>query len=172
MKRLALSTAILLSSTGCLEVEKVSYTFDLSSMSAEVLYVGIRSDSADNVEEDFKQLMGEFVNGNKLETENLGWNIQSKELFEEDGKLMGKVKFNFRALDNVKIYQHDKKSPYIFCDNEQTVLSSNGTGIQDVLKGCVAWDSKQTSLEVSLGKAGGFAGEPVSLLEKWQGSQG
>ncbi len=172
MKRLALAALALLVSTGCLEVEKVTYSFDLAEMTGEIVYTGIRSDSADNVEEDYAQLMNEFVNGTKLEAENPGWNVQSKELYEADGKLNGKVSIKFREPSNLGIYKHDKKAPYIYCNKDQTVMSTNGTNIQDVLAGCVAWDRKATKLEVTLANTGGFQQSPVSLLETWKVSQG
>lgn len=172
MTRLFLTALLLLVGTGCLEVDRIVYTFDAKTLTGEILYVGIHSDSADNVDEDYKELMDEFVNGNKLESENPGFNIQSKELFEQDGKLVGRVRLGFRNLEKVGIYQHDKKSPYIYCDSDdKLVLTTNGTQVQDVLKGCVVWDRKVRTFEMALGDSSGVSDDAVSLLDRWKVEQ-
>jgi len=170
MKRLVLPVLSLLVAPGCLEVETISFSFDLSSMTGELRYIDIRSDSESNADEDYAKLVTDYVEGGALEKDHPGWTITSKELYEADGVLNGRVRFAFRTLDSVHIYKHDKKSPYIFCADE-TVVSTNGTDISDVLDDCVVWERKQKELEVSMAGGTGKADGSVSLLGRHQAAQ-
>ena len=49
MKRILATAALLALGTGCLEVEHVVYTIDARAKTAEILYVGLSSDSRENL---------------------------------------------------------------------------------------------------------------------------
>lgn len=141
--------ALLLSS--CLEVKGILLRFDLKAGTGEITYVDIRSSEAADVQEDFASLLTEHLHGKELEEDRPRLFAISRELHEVDGELHGTVRFRFSDPAAAGIYQHDKRSPWIYCiEGSSKIARTNGTDISDVLDGCVAWDRKQTVLEVEL----------------------
>ncbi|MBT3222821.1 MAG: hypothetical protein HN348_27405 [Proteobacteria bacterium] len=165
-ERLLLVAALLIASTACLEYEKKVYIFDLKNKTAELRFENIVSDSAEKADSDFMELVNDYVKGTKLETNNPQWRVSSKELLENDGQLNGIVKFSFDSLADAGIYQHDKKSPYIFCVNKGEIVSTNAKSIDHILKGCVALDRKGKTLEVTV-KADDVSGDEQSLAPQY-----
>ena len=155
---------------GCLEIERKAYSFDMANKTGEVRFINIVSDSADNAGGDFTELMTKFIQGTQIDEDNPGWNITSKEVFEENGQLHGLVKFSFNSPKDVGVYKHDKKSPYFYCadhDASESMLSTNGQRIEESIKGCAVWDRKATALDVTV-KASDIDGSEVSLLAEYK----
>jgi hypothetical protein len=162
-----LATATLLAlGTGCLEVERVVCTIDARAMTAEILYVGLSSDSHESVEEDYTELIEHYVKGAELESNYPNWAIQSKQLLEQDGQLVGRVQLEVSALADLGVYKHDRRSPYILCETGDPVTHTNGTEIGDILSGCVVWERSQRRLQVAFGD--GLPKGAVSLLDRWK----
>jgi hypothetical protein len=144
--------------SSCLTVEKKKYEFEFTGKSTGTLtitYVNLFSqmdDSLDISEEDFDELIEDYINGTTIEDEfPLATNIK-KELYEESGKLNGKVTMDFTSLDAVRLYQFDKKSPICFNVGQtidgESFESSNGTlGNSDYMN-VVFWSGKAKKLEV------------------------
>ena len=139
MKRFFLLAAIgiftaMLSS--CLTVEKKQYTFEFTGKNSGKLiikYINIMSnvDSAGYTEmEDFTDLVDNYLNGNKMEQSYPGAKNISKRLFEENGVLCAEVIMDFPDLAAARLYQLDKKSPYLFMASSidgESYVESNGT---------------------------------------------
>ena len=109
------------------------------------------------------------MKGEELENSNPSWGIQSKELLERDGQLIGRVQLEVGALADLGVYKHDRKSLYILWETGDPVASTNGTAIDDILSGCVVWERSQRRLQVTLGD--GLPKGAVSLLERWKTDQ-
>ncbi len=126
--------ALFLSS--CLTVEKKQYTFEMNGKNGGTLtikYINIMSnvDSAGVTEvKDFEELNDTYVKGTKLEETYPNATNFKKRLFEENGVLCGEVSMDFPDLTAARLYQMDKKSPYMFYASSvdgESYLESNGT---------------------------------------------
>ncbi|HPS83478.1 MAG TPA: hypothetical protein PLA88_04120 [Bacteroidales bacterium] len=149
--------AFLISS--CLTVEKKKYKFEITGKSTgklTITYVNIFSqmdDSTDVSEQDFDELINDYLNGEKFaESFPLAKDIQ-KRLYEENGQLNGEVTMNFESLEAVRLYQMNKKSPICFnvgqSIDSESFESTNGTyGNKDYMN-VVFWSPKAKSLEVT-----------------------
>ncbi len=170
MRRLILLAASLIPLTSCLIIERTRLEIDLKKMTGEVRFLSIGTDDAAQAQADFAELINNHIRGTQLETDNPGWNIASKELYVENGALNGVAKFSFLNLDAVKVYKHDKKSPYFYCvASGETLLSTNGVKIPSIPT-CIALDRKQGTLIVEA-KKGDF-GNGRSLLTEYQAWDG
>ncbi|HNW90319.1 MAG TPA: hypothetical protein PKN48_11690 [Bacteroidales bacterium] len=139
MKRIFLFLAIgvvAMFLVSCLTVEKKQYTYEFTGKDSGKLtikYINIMSneDSADYTRiEDFDDLLNNYVNGTKIEEAYPEAVNISKRLFEENGVLCGEVIMEFPSLSGGRLYQFDKKSPYMFYASSvdgESYVESNGT---------------------------------------------
>lgn len=144
--------------SSCLTVEQKKYVFEFTGTNSGTLtitYVNLFSqmdDSLDISEEDFDELIEDYINGTSIEDDYpLATNIK-KRLYEENGKLNGEVTMDFTSLDAVRLYQFDKKSPITFnvgqSIDSESLESSNGTlGNKDYMN-VIFWSKKAKRLEV------------------------
>ncbi len=176
MKRLLFTVGLLALAVGCPKIERKTYTFDVKKGEGTVRFVNIVTDDASKADGDFMEIVSKFVQGTELEEKNPGWRVGSKTLFEESGRLDGLVSFTFDDPAKAGLYKHDKKSPWIWCasrDESETVVATNGERLEPALPGCVAWDRKATSLEVTV-KAGEMMGNERTLLpqfKRWEAGE-
>ena len=127
---------IALISSGCLTYEKKEYHFKLSGENSGTLtikYINIMSimdDTLNVSEDDFDELVSEYLNGNIIENSFPGALNIKKKLFEENGVLCGEISMDFNNLEDVKIYRYLGKGPYMFntsnFDDYEAFESSNG----------------------------------------------
>ncbi|HNW71073.1 MAG TPA: hypothetical protein PKI01_11765 [Bacteroidales bacterium] len=139
MKRILLFLAIgvfAMFLVSCLTVEKKQYTFEFTGKDSGKLtikYINIMSnvDSAGYTETvDFDELLSSYINGTKIEEAYPEATNISKRLFEENGVLCGEVIMEFPSLKAARLYQFDKKSPYMFYASSvdgESYVESNGT---------------------------------------------
>lgn len=82
----------------------------------------------DNIDEDFDKLINGYLNGNELEYELPNINITDKRLYEENGKLMGEVKFTFSNIEEIRLYQYKNSGPYMYYIDsfKEMYVNSNG----------------------------------------------
>ncbi|PLW91841.1 MAG: hypothetical protein C0592_13800 [Marinilabiliales bacterium] len=144
--------------SSCLTVEKKKYNYEITGKGTGTLtitYINIFSqmdDSLDVSEEDFDELINDYINGTTIEDNYpLATNIK-KELYEENGFLNAKVTMDFSSFDAARLYQFDSKSPICFNVGQtidgESFESSNGTlGNSDYMN-VVFWPKKAKSLEV------------------------
>lgn len=170
MKKLVFLTVSLVLGTACPKVERKVYAFDVKAKTGSLRFENIVTDSPETENGDFMEIVNQVIRGTKIEEENPGWRVGDKTLLDNQGRLDGLMQFTFDDPRGAGLYQHDKKSPYIWCasrDEEETIIQTNGTRLDDVLPGCVAWDRKATRLEVTVRTATLTGGEK-SLLGPWK----
>jgi hypothetical protein len=163
--------------SGCLTCEKKEYTFKFTgdnSGQLTIKYINIMStkdDTIDNSEEDFTSLMNDYLEGTEVENEFPDAIVVSKELFEENGMLCGRIVLDFADLAAAHLYQHKGKGPLMYCLGCYSIDSeyyneSNGEYGSDIMP-VVFWDNglKQLELNTVLTTPDETT---VSLLERWQ----
>ena len=149
--------AFLISS--CLTVEKKKYKFEFTGKNSgklTITYVNIFSqmdDSTDVSEQDFDELVNDYMNGTRIEDKYpMAANV-TKKLYEENGVLNGVVTMDFPNLDAVRLYQFNKKSPICFnvggTTDSETFESSNGTLGNSEYMNVIFWGPKTKTLEVT-----------------------
>ena len=62
----------------------------------------------------FQQLIEFYLEGTQLEAEKPGFRNVRKQLYEEDGMLVGEVTFDFDSLSVVRLYKFDEDSPFMY----------------------------------------------------------
>lgn len=141
----------------CLTVERKQYTFEFTGKNSGKLtikYINIMSDedSAGYTRvQDFDELLSSYINGSKIEESYPEAQNISKRLYEENGVLCGEVIMNFPNLQAARLYQFDKKSPFMFYASSvdgESYIESNGSYGGDVMP-VVLWPSKLKKLIVS-----------------------
>jgi hypothetical protein len=165
--------------SSCLTVEKKQYTFEFTGKNSGKLtikYINIMSnvDSAGVTEvEDFTDLMDNYVNGDKISTSYPSATNISKRLFEENGVLCGEVIMEFADLAAARLYQYDKKSPYMFLAgsvDSETYVESNGTYGGEIMP-VIIFPLKLKKLEATTSVSSPSGESYVSLLgeyKKWK----
>ncbi len=106
--------------SGCLTVENKEYYIMLAtdhSGQATIKFLNIVSETDDTIDvsdDDFQQLIGFYLEGTQLEAENPGFRNVRKQLYEEDGMLVGEVTFDFDSLSVLRLYKFDEDSPFMY----------------------------------------------------------
>ncbi|MDH3252731.1 MAG: hypothetical protein OEM41_08055 [Ignavibacteria bacterium] len=122
---------------GCLIVGSKEYRITLrpdNSGEATIRFIDILSeadDTADVSQEDFRQLIEFYLQGNQLEKDNPGFRNAKKRLYEENGLLVGEIRFTFDSIQTVRVFQFNPTSPYMYfvgspLSSEQ-LIESNGS---------------------------------------------
>ncbi len=144
--------------SGCLTVEKKQYIYEITGKNSGKLTIkyinimGSENDSTASTEEDFNDLIDNYLNGNVIDQSYpAATNIQ-KRLFEENGQLCGEVTLYFNNLNDVYLFKLDKKSPIMFSvvqsiDGEE-YIDSNGVFGGENMK-VVFWPSKTKKLIIN-----------------------
>ncbi|MEZ4322972.1 MAG: hypothetical protein R3F61_36235 [Myxococcota bacterium] len=169
MRKLLFMASLLALATACPKVERKVYTFDLKAKTGVLYFENIVTDAPESADGDFMEIVNKVVRGTKLEEENPGWNIAKKELYDNSGRLDGKMEFSFSDASGAGLYKYDKKAPYIWCasrEEEETIVATNGTRIAE-LPGCVAWDRKATELSVTV-RTATMSGTEAPLTDQWK----
>ncbi|HEY3251463.1 MAG TPA: hypothetical protein VGK25_10140 [Ignavibacteria bacterium] len=163
---------------GCLSVETKEYSFKLKgdkSGDGKIKYINIMrsSDSLGTVESDYNDLIDNYLNGNKLESELTGIKNIKKRLFEEDDQLCGEMTFDFDDITKLKFYNYNNKvlcyflgsNPMNIFGSSETYFSSNGTFAGETFP-VIFWDidQKKFELKTSLTQP---SEKTTSLLEMW-----
>jgi hypothetical protein len=156
--------------TGCPEFGRMTYRFDLATGQGVLRVEDIGTDDPGKAEQDFAQIVNEYVLGSKVQDDHPSWRVGTRELVARGGQLDAVVTFEFSRPEDVNLYKHDKKSPYFWCaEGDEEVVSTSGTVIPQY-PNCVAFDRKAKQLEVTVSDGGG--GQRQSLLpqfEAWDG---
>ncbi len=130
----SLLTAVLL--TGCLATEYKEYRFNLNDdgtgTGSVIFYnlISVDDDEQDVSFKDFDELLTDYVDGTRFEDDNPGYTLSSKEIYEENGLLVGKVEFTFEDIRSIGFYKAKDCdcSPllYYMGDFGETYSESNG----------------------------------------------
>ena len=178
----ALSTlaVALLLMTGCLTVEKKEYSFvltDKTSGTLTIKYINIMSimdDTIDVSQEDFAELISNYIEGNAMADEFPSAKIVKKHLFEENGVLCGEVVLDFVEISQVRLYRHNDLGPFMYCVNcspdAETYESSNGDYGGEVMP-IIFWeeDLKEFNMITSVTFPDETTVGLVDLFHEWEG---
>lgn len=156
--------------TGCPAFGRMTMRFDLATGQGVVLVEDIGTDEPGAADQDFARIVNEYILGSTFQDDHPTWRVGERKLFESQGRLDGRVDFQFSRPSDVGLYQHDRKSPYFWCaEGGDTVVSTSGTIIPQY-PNCVAFDRKAKQLEVTV--TSGSMGPRTSLLPqfgRWNG---
>lgn len=169
-----LALAVLI--TSCLTVEKKEYTFQFTGINSGKLtikYINIFAssiDSSSQLADDYKDLKSTYIDGEKIELDYPGASNIRKRLFEENGQLCAEVTMDFADLASVRLYQYDKKSPFMFCVNTafdtETYQESSGQYGSESMP-VVFFDAESKVLRLTT-KVSAPDSLSVSLLSEWK----
>ena len=141
--------------TSCLTVEKKEYKYELTGKNSgtlTIIYYNIAStnDSAGVARTDFIELIETYVKAAKPEDDFPGANVIKKELFEDNGKLCGRLVLGFSDLKTAKLYQTDPKSDYMLhmSNFSESFQSSNGIFGGEIMP-VIFWSKKLKELTVT-----------------------
>lgn len=127
---------------GCPEIEQITYRFDLRGGRGTLVAGGIGTSEPVAAARDFAALVNEYLLGDRFQSDHPGWTVTDRKLFEQDGRLDGRVEFTFPSPYAAGLYQADKKSGYLWCTGEGThIVSTNGRQIP-LYPQCVIFDRK------------------------------
>lgn len=154
----SVSAAVLLGiaplASGCLEIGRMTFRFDLAAGRGTLVLEDIGTDDADDARDDFATLVNEYVLGERVQEEHPGWRVGERRLFENEERLDGVVTFGFDRPADAMLYQHDKKSAWLWCaDRSDEVIATSGT-IVPMYPACVMFDRKAKTLEVTVTTTG------------------
>ncbi len=146
--------------SGCLTVEQKEYTFELTGPNSGKLtikYVNILSvmdDTLDISDQDFEDLLSNYLYGETLETDYPEATLVDKQLFVENGVLCGKIVMEFNDLAAVKLFRYKSTGPFMlnigsFLDTE-TFIASNGDFGGDSMP-VVFWPEGSSQMTVTTG---------------------
>ena len=144
---LAALPALLLILTACPTYESMKLAVQPKAKTFTLTYMGIGTSDPDDADEDFRKVLTTV-----FDEEEDGIEVTSSSLEEVGGKLVGEVSGTYRTLEDLGIYKHDRKSPYLFCADGkygQGIGETNGTAVPTHTD-CVVWDRKAKDLRVTL----------------------
>lgn len=183
MKQIVLSLfllSFLLPLSGCLTVETKEYSFKLKkgkSGEGSVRYINIMTDSKDSAgvpEADYRDLIDQYLKGDKLKEEYPNVKIIKKHLFEEDNQLCGEITFEFEDITKVKFYKYKDEGPWCyylgtggmgFMGGSESYFSSNGTWGGETMP-VIFWDGSQKEFKFKTSVTAPGKGT-MSLLDIW-----
>lgn len=147
--------------SGCLTCEYKQYSFSVDgdgSGKLTIKYYNIMSQKYgedDSPEKDFKELIDDYINGEKLQEDFPLATVSSKKLTEQNGKLVGEVTYSFPALNTIKLFKYDDKSPLMFhiSSMNETYEESNGYYDGEVMP-VVFWERGSKNLTLKTKVAG------------------
>ncbi|NLL28732.1 MAG: hypothetical protein GX259_08035 [Bacteroidales bacterium] len=184
MKKLKIAFLVLISIfvSSCLTVEKKNYKFEFTSSNSgklTITYINIFSqmdDSVDVSENDYDELINDYIVGTKIEDAYpLAFNVQ-KRLYEYDGKLNAEVTMEFNTIDAVRLYKFSKKSPIAFnlsqTIDSETFESTNGTLANADYMNVIFWNPKTKVLEVTTKVSEFTEDDCFSLVKQYRSSKG
>jgi len=167
--------------TGCLTCEKKEYVFEVTgpeSGKLTIRYINIFSNSIDStgeVKADYDELVGMWLNGEKIERDYPKAVKIRKRLYESGGQLCGEVTMEFRDLNDVRLFRYDENSPYMLntttmADDGEVFQNSNGDFGGDNMP-VIFWrpDNKTLRLTTTIARPDSTT---VSLLDTWKANSG
>ena len=170
-----ISLVLVLLAQGCLLMHTVSYEIKPNgngSGTAVLTIEDIRSDALDAIElnEDKKNLF-EFMYKNNDFIEQMkdeGKNINSRELFVENGKLNGIIKFGFDDIEIVEGIIYEEPFYFLTLSPEDSIISTNGEVIASDEYKRIMWDNTVKVLKFKMFSDDVDNGNLVSLAQYYE----
>jgi len=135
-KRINILFAFMMLAVGCLDVEYKDYEFAINPDGGWVGTITYRNiisrpeEDKDASETDFQQLINDYYLGDALVDENQHLKNIEKELYIEDGVLVGKMTFTSQSSDSLGFYKdaNDECSSYFYYDDgfKESLMKTNG----------------------------------------------
>lgn len=167
---------------GCLTVGTKEYRITIkpdNSGEATIKFINILSEADDTLDisqEDFHQLIEFYLQGKQLEKDNPGFRNVRKRLYEENGSLIGEIRFTFDSIQTVRLFQFDPTSPYMYfvgspLSSEQ-LLESNGSYGRDWMP-VVFWprETKELYVKTRVVSDALYQKSLLPLYREWAGRQ-
>lgn len=170
MRRLLLPLAAVFL-VGCPDIGRMTYRFDLVSGQGTLTLDDIGTDDPASAVTDFANLVNDYLLGSKVQDEHPSWRVGERRLYENGGRLDGIVVFTFDRAADVGLYQHTKKSEYLWCGKDgETVVSTSGE-IVPPYPNCVVFHRKDKQFEVTVTTGSGLGGRTslLPLYLAWNG---
>lgn len=168
--------------SSCLTCEKKDYVYVLNkdgSISLTINFINILSSFSQSedgatpasvAEADYQELMNDYIKGSKAEGDYGDAVVETKRLYEENGKLNGQLVLKFKNLEDAKLYTIAKEKYLVkeFCTNfNETLVKTNGES--PTSSSIVVWDANLTTLTYSTSVAVVEGNDGLtSLLSKWK----
>ncbi len=145
--------------SGCLTAERKELIFSIKpdgSGTGTLTFYNIKSieeDGKDNSSHDYAELVKRYLKGSKFEESYPEYQNLRKRLYEENGKLNGQLTFDFKHYEDVGLYRHEGKGPWMYYIGNRSDVSverfdtSNGSYPNDLLP-IVFWPAEQTELQI------------------------
>ncbi|NWF49434.1 MAG: hypothetical protein HXY49_02710 [Ignavibacteriaceae bacterium] len=140
--------------TGCLTTQYKEYRFKVKkdgSGEGTIKFVNLISQKDDGKDVSFKdygELVTDYLEGNRFESDNPYFTVTDKKLYEEEGMLVGEVAFKFSSIDSIGFFR-DKDcdcSPFIYYlgTMSETFIETNGTYLGGGTKDfpAISWTKK------------------------------
>lgn len=167
--------------SSCLTVEKKEYHFELTGEESGILtikYINIMSvgEKGENLENDFKELIDQYIEGDLIERDYPFASLLSKRLFEENGVLCGEVRLCFSELSAVKLFQYKKDQAKMLNLNPQSgiekYVDSNGNYGGDIMP-VVFWDDEISDLYLNtmITSPDNTSESLLQMFKEWESTQ-
>lgn len=170
--------------TGCLTTEFKEYRFSVNadgSGTGTIKFINIVSEEDEEKDvsfADFQELINNYLQGDQFETDNPDLNVNSKEIFEENGQLCALVKFSFDHYRNIDFFRYDKcecaPMMYYAGDLSETVIETDGMSLtEDSSIPIYYWDPQITDFYVktAVKEDMGDAHDMIDLHKIWKDKQ-
>lgn len=168
MRAVLLSSAMLVL-TGCPEIGRMTYRFDLAKGTGSLTLDDIGTDDPASAARDFALLVNEYLLGTKVQEEHPSWRVGERRLYEEGGRLDGIVSFTFDDAAGAGLYQHSRKTDLLWCAGEgETVVATSGE-VVPLYPSCVFFDRKQKQHEVTVTTGSPSRTSLLPLYQAWDG---
>ena len=164
--------------TGCLTSESKEYRFKVNpdgSGTGTITFVNIVSqndEGKDVSQKDFGDLVNNYLTGSGFEDANPQYQVTSKRLYEQDGKLMGDVEFTFTSLDSFGFFRKsgcDCCPVLLYCKAfDEAYAASNGKYLgENSATPFIQWEPGTTEFTVRTSILGDLS-NTHALLALWQ----
>ena len=133
--------------SGCPDFGSMVYRIDLAAKRVTVVIRDLRTDDPDDAIADFATIVEAVADPD----EDVFTDAHA-EMVEEGGELVVRWEATYSDLSTLDVYQHDRRSPYLWCvdrPHRSTVSSTTGT-VPEELPGCVVFDRKTKVLEFAV----------------------
>jgi hypothetical protein len=170
-----ISFALIFLAQGCLLMHSVSYEIkpDGKSGGTAVLTIeDIRSDALNAYElKEDKQNLFEFMHKSDdfiAQMKDEGKTITSRELFVQDGKLNGIIKFSFDDIEIVEGVIYEEPFYFLTLSPEDSIISTNGEVIVSDEYKRIMWDNTVKVLKFKMFSDDVDDGNLVSLAQYYE----
>ena len=142
---------------GCLVFNSVSYEVDLTDTNSGTVSMNvtdIRSDAMDasELEKDKKQLFEDMLKSDDFlnQMKEQGRNILSRNLYVENGKLNGSVKYSFEDISSVENFVYQDPFYFVTLNPTDSIISTNGEIIISGEYKRIMWDKSAKTLKFEM----------------------